>query len=330
VKLYFAGGDAWLDLLLDMGVKYQLMSYYYFRSVLKRESSKALAMLTRMKMAKAKGYSFFLDSGAFTYQTKQQAGGGAGLPDPSVYFREYYDFVNSHADLFDIIAEFDVDNVAKDRAGNLITTDQANRWINELLDLPHVAKKVLPTIHAHRGDSWTNDWLVDLRSPLVALSSAQSAKSTGYAAGVISKAHRFGKFIHGFGQTRIKTDLKFTKFDSVDSTTWLRADKYGGTCIFQDGKFIVLDHLHKGDRRRFRNYFESWGLDFAKVMKDDLETMRLATIIAWRELAGSFEQKWMFQTKGKYPYLYQAALEGREFSEHPLLTKKRLELQGKR
>lgn len=310
--IYLAGGEAWADLLLDMGVRNQLLSFYYLRDGLRRQSAKVLNLLARMRRAKALGYRFMLDSGAFTYKMK----GGRGVPPPSGYFREYYDFCMSEGDLFDVILEFDIDDgTVKDESGNPVTTDQTNEWINEFLDSP-IALRFMPVYHEPRGLSWLHDWLVDTRSPLVATA---SSVVTGTAA-VIAKAHKFGKFIHGLAQTRMKTDIRYTNFDSVDSTTWLRADKFGGTMIFQNGKLIVLDHLHKGDRRLYRTYYERWGLDFRKIMEDDLDENRRATIVCWRELANAYEAAKLSRQE-KPPYLYRWANEGKRLpDEHPLVT----------
>lgn len=319
--LYFAGAEAWLDRLLDLGVRNQLMSYFYLRGSLKQRNHKGFHLLARMREAKEKGYRFFLDSGAFTYQVKQKQAGST-LPPARLYFEEYKSFVRQYGDVFDIIAEFDVDGHATDDNGKIITYEQVDGWTNELLELENVGRKILPVYHEHRGMRWLRDWLTDPSSPYIGFSS--TAGLSGESGKYIALAHRFGKWIHGFGVTRVRTDLKLTPFDSVDSTTWLRADKYGGTCIFRNNKFIVLDHLHKKDRALYKNYFESWGLDFKKVMQDDLETMRAATIIAWRELSNYLERQW--QMKGaKRPYLYEATQRGQFFEEHPLVTRKREE-----
>jgi hypothetical protein len=310
-----------------MGVKHQLFSYYYFRGSLNTSSGKARQLIERMRKAKAKGYRFMLDSGAFTYHGKGQKG---AVPPPQAYFDEYYDFVCQNHDLFEVIVEFDVDEFVKvhegrvvpkeSEEGEYISVGQVDEWTNRLLDIPEIAPKVMPVYHAHRGDKWLNDWLVDPRSPLLGIASTITEGTTAF----IAKAHRFGKFVHGFAQTRINTDMKYTPFDSVDSTTWLRADKYGGTCIFRNGRWIVLDHLNKAKRAIYKDWYESWGLDWKKIAKDDLKENRLATIIAWRELANSFEQKWFYSSGGKYPYMLQWLLDkGAMPDEHPMITRMR-------
>lgn len=315
MRLYFAGGESWSELLLSMGVKNQLLSYYYFRQQLRDGGLKARRLLARMRAAQEKGYSFMLDSGAFTYQTRQ----GQGLPVPPLhrFFAEYKRFIKDNGDLFDVVVELDVDGVPGAN-GKPTEVAQVDAWTNELLEIPGMARRIMPVYHADtRGTNWLQDWLLDTTSPLIGYASA----NVGGAGQFIAQCHRFGKYVHGFAQTRIKTDMKYTLFDSVDSTTWLRADKYGGTCIFRNGKFIVLDHLHKKDRRIYRSYFESWGLSWAKIKVDDLHEMRKATIIAWRELSNSLEAQWHIRTGGKHPYLFGLHAAGQVPKEHPIVTK---------
>jgi hypothetical protein len=315
--IYLAGAESWCDTLLDMGVKNQLYSFYYWRTALhSRGGQKALAQLSRMRRAKKKGYSFFLDSGAFTFQANSSQGKG-NMPAPKAYFRDYIDFLAEYHDLFDIVAEFDVDNWAIDPLTEKpVTTDQANEWILEMLDMEGLGPKVMPVYHQHRGQLWLRDWMETTASPYIGRASSD-VQGSGAA---IAMAHRYGKHIHGFGQTRIKTDLKYLNFDSVDSITWLRADKFGGSMIYRNGTMIILDHLHKADRRIYADWYESWGLDFKLILKDDLHENRKATIISWREMSNAFERTAALRGGGrvKRPYLLDMHLKGKPIPEvHP-------------
>ncbi len=327
MRLYFAGAETWTDLLLDMGVRNQLYSYFYFRKLLRKNGMKARTMLARMRKARevkdaaGDGYRFMLDSGAFTYHVKAgEDDKRSNLPEPAQYFKEYKEFILEYGDVFDVIVEFDVDSHVED-----ITTAHVDAWTNELLQIRDIGPRVMPVYHPYRGEKWLNDWLIDTSSPLVGIGS----DSVGVNAQVIAKAHRFGKFTHGFAQTSIQTTLRYTPFDAVDSTTWLRADKFGGTNIFHNGKWFVLDHLHKKDRAKFKEFYEKWGIDFKKVMEDDLETLRWANVTAWRELANDFEAKWYIRKQGKYPYLFDAWHRGYMLpAEHPLVTQARMQNSG--
>jgi hypothetical protein len=320
VRLYLAGGEAWYDTLLHLGVKNILFSYYYFREMYSKDGFRAQRMLSFLAAAQKKGYSFMLDSGAYTYQAKAAQPGNT-LPEPASYFHEYKTFLEQHGHLFDIIVEFDIDHSGvTHRNGQPVVVQDVDRWTNELLVMPTIGPRIMPVYHAHRGEKWLLDWLAATESPFVGISSS-TGTNVGVTQAAIAKCHLWGKFVHGFAQTRIKTELKFTDWDSVDSTTWLRADKYGGTCIFRNDKFIVLDHKHKADRAKYRDYWEAIGLDFSLVMKDDLETMRKATIIAWRELANFLERQGAVKRKGRLPYLLEAMASGllQPGDEHPKL-----------
>ncbi len=265
-----------------------------------------------MKLAKAKGYRFMLDSGAFTYRQKVEAGWDE---DPDKYFDSYFNFCDRHHELFDVIAEFDIDGLTDE-----VTVQTVDGWTERMLARPW-RQKVMPVYHGNRGPYWLRDWLLDTRSPLVGMGS--ELKIVGP---VIAQAHHFGKFIHGFAQTRINTDLKFTPYDSVDSSSWLRGDRFGNTFIFRNNRFITLDHHHKKDRAIYRTHFEALGLEWAKMRKDDLHSVRCSSIMAWRDLATSFEARWYFKNQGKHPYLYEWAKQGKELpEEHPLLTRARRE-----
>lgn len=316
MRLYLAGGETWCDTLLDLGVKHILFSFYYLRSGLLSKGVATQAMLERMRRAKRKGYRFMLDSGAFTYQ---DAAKHHRVPPPAAYFAEYVEFTRSYGDLFDVIVEFDVDNhVINPKTGKVYDVHQANAWINELLSEPAIQHKVMPVYQPHRGRTWFYDWLADTRSPLVGMGSSNQQGKLG---SFVAQCHQFGKFAHGLAQTSFKTTTKSVNFDSVDSTTWLRADKFGGTMIWSGGQLHVLDHLHKRDRQRFRAWYEDWGLDFAKIMQDDLGENRKATIITWREMGNYFESLWATRG-GKYPYLYQALVDGKTLPDrHPYLDK---------
>lgn len=313
MNLFLAGGEQWSDTLLQLGVPNILFSYFYFRQKLAKDGAAGFLQLKKLRAAKKLGYRFMLDSGAFTYQMKADQV-GRSLPNPEGYHREYLDFLLDYGDIFDVICELDIDGVVNDpKTGQPITVQQVDEWTNDLLEHESLRKKIMPVYHEHRGLAWFDDWCADVQSPLMGISS-EFGVNVGSTQALIARAHRWGKYVHGFAQTRIKTDLKWTTWDSVDSTTWLRADQYGGTMIWRNNQLIVLDHKHKADRGKYRQWFEGWGLDFNKVMADDLETMRHATIITWREMAKFFSKK------GKLPYLYEAMIiEGKNPTVHPKL-----------
>lgn len=239
-------------------------------------------MLDQMKAAKAMGYFFILDSGAYTYQAKQsselkerleEAGlkksdvdtlgvdkvmetlsklglstASAVLPEPRKYFEEYRAFCTQYGHLFDIMVELDIEGCL-DGKGGYLTQSTIDSWTDELLQGPH-AQKIMPVYHPQRGLTWLRDWLMDTSSPYVGFGSDPAQADA--ASGLIARIHKAGKWVHGFGQAGLKSTLKRRPFDSVDASTWLRADKYGGSFLIRQSateemlSITVLTHKEKG------------------------------------------------------------------------------------
>jgi len=311
MRVYLAGAEIWGDLLLDVGVKHQLLSFYYLRTRVYRNNDVS-QMLDRMRAAKEeKGYKFFLDSGAFTYRNNRNL---SKIP-PQAYFEQYKQFLMDFGDIFDVIAEFDVDGGTIKGVGE-IGLEQVDSWTNELLAIPWLAKKVIPVYSMDRGDAWYQAWLGDVSSPYVGISS-----SVANPGGLIGRAHRWGKWIHGFGITSFKTLLKYLHFDSVDSSSWLQANKYGKTSVFVGNKFHTFDFKRKKERMRYKKtFYERWGLDFSRIWQDDVEETRLGSIIAWREYAEHLEREGLRSGGGRYSYMYELARAGVTLEEHPMVT----------
>lgn len=260
IKIFLAGGETWGNLFLDLGVPFQLYSYYYIRNKLrnKREAAKMIDLLARMRYAvqKTRGrkdclpYKFMLDSGAFTYHIEAEKN-PEKLPKPDAYFDEYLEFIEEYQEVFDVVVEFDIDDVFEG-----VTLEMVDRWTNKLLETsPALASKTMPVYHGRRGKLWLRDWCLDTRSPLMGIGS----EDVDVVVETINYGHYAGKYIHGFGQTQVKTLLTKTNYDSVDSTTWLNGDKFGTTYIFENGKFITYDLDHKLDRLKHEDYYKRWG-----------------------------------------------------------------------
>ena len=147
----------------------------------------------------------------------------------------------------------------------------------------------------------------------------------GETAATIAKALEWGKFTHGFGMTKVKTDMKYLMaFGSVDSTSWLRADKFGGTAIFDNGRFTAFDSSRKQERMRYVDFYTKWGLNVDKIRADDLIENRKASIIAWREYANYMENLTDIHYGGKPPYLLRHAINGALPRSHPKLEAERI------
>jgi hypothetical protein len=292
--IYLAGAETWWERFRAAGIRNQLFSYFYLRK--QKSAAKTIAALYAQReewASKGKEFRLFLDSGAFTYQNDR-----GKKPDPAVYFREFKDFVKRTQDLWTLVAELDIDE--SDDENLRVDVDQVEAWRDELYEVRGQAN-ILPVWHATRGhDKWV-EYCNDPRFPYLAFSSR--VDQLGSKNKLCAQAHAKGKKVHGFAETKLQTEAKYLKCDSVDSSTWLRATKFGGMFIFQSNQLRILDHKHKSDRRLFRAYFKNIGIDYdiitqdeAKLKKDTpeytayQEELTRASLIAWRNLSERYEQ----------------------------------------
>jgi len=307
MKLVLAGGEAWLDYFIRHGIKYMLFSFHYLRSA--KDYQSMMAALRDYK-DRNPGAWVMLDSGAFTFKVN------GGTPEQiEEYSEEYIRYLQSEdAGVFDVIAELDLYD-------STVEWGVACRKVDDLREriIEAVGRKTMPVVWPELGFTRVQDTLKDPRYDWVAIAS-NAGKDLGFQKLTISDGHYYGKKVHGFGMTRLQTDFKYLRnYDSVDSTTWLRADKYGGTFIYQRGHLRILNHLQKDRRRWFRGYFRKIGLDPRKIegihmphadhcpgpdsqtkdcpaCKDQLEELRSSSLIAWRNMA----EKWNREKVGPY------------------------------
>lgn len=312
VKILLAGGEAWWQTFAKYGIRYILFSYHYLRT--QRDFRD---MVTWMREAKARGhedgkYFFMLDSGAYTFQvSKTEEQMGAPLNE---YADEYIRFLEEDdcVDLFDTVAELDV-YVDYDGVAGM---DRVHDWRTRISDA--VGPRAMPVLHAMHSEWYWQELLKLDYWPWVGIASGIGANGD---VGTVSKmqrlaaqAHRAGKSLHAFGMTRLMTDMMYLRsYDTVDSTTWLRADKYGGTFIYHRGHMRILSHLQKEERAFFKGYFKSIGLSPEKILgthmehadncdgpnsatpdceacRDQLHELRATSLIAWRELAKRYDR----------------------------------------
>lgn len=292
--IFLAGAETWFEKFRLAGIRNMLFSFYYLRK--QKSISKLLEAMYELKAvgeAKGKPVRYFLDSGAFTYQNDR-----GKKPDPAVYFKEFKSFVERTGDLWNLVAELDIDE--SDDENLLVSTEQVELWRDELYEVRGAAD-IIPCWHENRGQDKWREYCKDPRFPHLAFSSR--VPNLGQKNRLCAVAHAHGKKVHGFAETKLQTDAKYLKCDTVDSSTWLRATKFGGMFIFQGNRFRILDHKHKADRRLFRNYFKNIGVDPNIVCQDETklepdspeytqyqDELTKASLIAWRNLAERYEQ----------------------------------------
>lgn len=273
--LFLAGAETFHDLMMTHEAPFRLYTYYTLRND-KRLRAK-LGDLRRLKQEKP-WTRIFLDSGAFSIVADAYQGRGKNV-DLHEYGDGYCDFVEEYGDLFDIIAELDIEATGR------IHRDYVWKWYDRLWAA--CGAKLIYVWHPHRGIEEYAAMLRETEHRWIGIAANTAAQfGTGKVMRMIGEARRAAKHVHGFGQTRIQTDLKFTRWTSADSSTWLAGDKYGATFVFRGGKLTRLSSFEdKATRARqrklLRRYFEKIGVDPKRIENDEVEEVRKSSMIAW-------------------------------------------------
>lgn len=191
--------------------KYVLESFYYIQD---------------WQVPYIKKFDFFLlDSGAFTFM--MNAKDKAHL-DFDAYLTRYIEFINKH----DIqhFFELDIDAVV----GYEKVLELRARLERE------TGKKCIPVWHRERGKDefvkMCEEYDYVAIGGLVGM--GYNKKHYKYFPWFIKTAHEHGAQIHALGFTSIP-GLKKYHFDSVDSTTWVSANKFGRLQLFRDGELVT-------------------------------------------------------------------------------------------
>ncbi len=280
MHIFMAAAETWHDLMLTNEIPFRLYTYFHAR---KKNVGPMVGDIVRVKQANPH-FRTFLDSGAFsmaaTYNKNPQK-----AEDPYEYAWAYLDFVDRYGHAFDIVAELDIEHHLPDISG-----EQTLKWFMQLQEI--VGKKALYCWHPHRG---VEEWKEILANPTIQWVALANDTWRQYGKGksmqMINQARRAGKLIHGFGQTRISTDMAYTKWHSADSSSWVQTERYGGVCVFKAGKLTVLSGAGSDrDKKRktrelYRRHWNSIGLDAEKIIQEDPQEVRKAVLIAWKNLA---------------------------------------------
>lgn len=188
--------------------KYMLESFYYF-------SEWQIPFIKKCDM-------FLLDSGAFTFMNNSKQ------TDFDNYLEEYIKFINKYN--VEYFFELDIDNIV----GYAKVKEMRERLERK------TGKKCIPVWHRKRG-------LEDF---------VETTKKYAYIAigGIVTKeirkeeypvftelikiAHKNNCKVHGLGFTSCENLQKY-HFDSVDSSSWLSASRFGQLNTFKNGRMIT-------------------------------------------------------------------------------------------
>jgi hypothetical protein len=304
--IYLAGAETWWKKFLENRVRNILFSYFYMRDIRPRQLQAMVAGLieerARRVAAKEPPMRLFLDSGAFTWLTHEGT-----KPPIRRYADDFFGFIESTSHVWDLIAELDVDSPSL----GVATAEDLRVWRAQMRQVTRDQVPIVQVWHPFHGARYWEEMCADERSPYLALG---SDTPDGIPA-KLAVAHRYDKMVHGFAETKLATTAKYMKYDSVDSTTWLRSTKYGGFFVFQNNKLRVLDHLHKGERKLFSAYYKRNGIDMAKILAEDQGELTKSSLIAWRNLADRYELQGAQERQRKEAYERKYSRAGRTCDE---------------
>lgn len=203
-----------------------------------------------------------LDSGAFSTFSDPIKAQSMDWDD---YVRKYIDFIKKTDQ--ELFFELDIDCV--------VGLERVEYYRKKIEDA--TGKQPIPVWHSNR--KWEYFEKMCEEYPYVALGTTTAnadgkkiRKNPQILQKFISTAHQNGAKIHGLGFTNIKW-LKYLKFDSVDSTSWISGQKFGVIHKFNGKDMTQIKRppgkimINPKDRLKFN--FDEW-VKFQKYAEKNL------------------------------------------------------------
>lgn len=223
-RMIYSGveNEKYFDLVYDMGIRDFLISYHYVQK--KKLDAEKYAQL---------GVKFFIDSGAFTYQSNLE------YQDWTVEQWEkqivrYLNWAERNKDSIFAIANLDLEN--------LIGVETVRRWNEEYFE-PFMLRTGIPVCFIWHPVCGDDGWeYYCKRYPYVGFSwVADDGMDLDFNFGnkMLKIAEKYGAVCHGMGMTRTSLLPKLPFFTS-DSTTWLVGLQYGEVNFWENNKMRRL------------------------------------------------------------------------------------------
>lgn len=207
--------------------------------------------------------NFVLDSGAFSFFNPDRK------VDWNAYVERYCTFINDND--IDLFFEFDIDII--------VGLPQVEIYRKKIETLTN--KKPIPVWRPSRGYEYWKKMVRDY--PYIAISASGKYDSAWCRLSgaekilkqMVQYAHKHNTKVHGLGYTKLKY-LNDIQWDSVDSTTWLNAGKFGELQVFngttivkqQAGKIGMQTIKHKQKEMQLHN-FNEW-IKYGRYAKANL------------------------------------------------------------
>lgn len=209
MNLYIAGIESHIDVIYKQKPKYVLYSY--------ANKNKKCLEYAKSKHCK----EFILDSGAFTFINSGKK------VDFQNYAKEYANYVK----------ENNIKNYVELDLYNIIGIEETEKIRELLIDITN--KKPIPVFHRELGKDYFHKLIKEFSYIALGGIAIKAIKRSEYKYFnyFIKEAHKNNCKIHGLGLTNQKAMKQF-KFDSVDSTTWIRG-RFGDIYYFKNGSMKV-------------------------------------------------------------------------------------------
>jgi hypothetical protein len=263
LRLYYGGSEipGWRTLLTESGVKDVALSYMGLRrrTQLKRP--------WRISDKYADDMNVFLDSGAFTVNTKPGKYSDGDLRDLSIAYTRFA--VDNAADL-EMISEFDVLAL-----GRQYIEESRNQLLSYI-----PAEKLIVIWHPEYGIDELHHLAEQYRRVGIARTVLADRDLIPTIKGLVRDT---GVMLHGIAMTKPDV-LREVPFNTVSSTSWLSPAQYGDTIIWTGRELKRYPKAYKEQaRKRHRTAINNAGFDAEAIANDDSKEVLRLSIWSWEQ-----------------------------------------------
>lgn len=263
MDIYLAATTSVNNLQQIVGSSHYSQSFFNLATFVERRKPEVL-------QHKSIAQKFILDSGAFTYMKSNHNG---KKPDWGAYIDEYAKYiVDNNVTQY---MELDIDNI--------VGYDKVLEFRKALESKTN--RPCIPVWHTSRGfDEFRKmcDGYAYVAIGGFALNSqnikdtSRDEKQISTISSLVQYAHKHNAKVHGLGFTTIQY-LPQIHFDSVDSTSWLRASVYGTLMYFDGSTIRRIEKKYRGEhlegelnRTQLQEFNIKEWLKFAHYAKSNL------------------------------------------------------------
>lgn len=251
-----AGSEAkeYINMFIDMKVPYILGSFFYLRRKFKRNKN----LISRLKEEYANFDYIFMDSGGYTLQQEKRRGKlKVSLSD---YMKEYRDFameMQGHVTVFGAIDSLEDKYDFED-------------YMEHVYDFKDNGIHIAPTVFVDTDWKLVGKYRLSDNFDIIALSGARFSRAK--AINQFARLKKSGVKVHGYAATGQDHFQYFHRFYSVDSISWLMAQRYGLSFNFSGGKLRTISPYAKMENRRnvYAKYGKDFSIDFNAVQEENI------------------------------------------------------------